>query len=278
MHGNQVCVPDATLLPVGVDRIYPAGDKLAAAGELRYCATERHQDGDTYTYDIAVRMAVGPVVERWEGLRLRAVRKDAGRGPWVIPLLGPYLERAVADLTGTPVAVAVEPHADATGRVDRREMTALAACRALGRQVPVRYRPDGRPETDGGEVISASHGPGLTLCVAAKSLVSCDTQAVEHRAASAWLGLLGSHEGLARLLASESGEEYDAAATRVWAAIECLHKAGLPQSAPLIASPSARPGWQVLNCGPLRIATFVTTLRDVKGQVAFAVLTEEGRS
>lgn len=278
MHGNQVCVPDATLLPVGVERIYPAGDKLAAAGELRYCAAERHQDGDTYTYDIAVRMAAGPVVERWEGLRLRAVRKDAGRGPWVIPLLGPYLERAIADLTGAPVAVAVEPHAGVTGRADRRAMTALAAGRALGRRVAVRYRPDGRPETDGAEVISASHGPGLTLCVAAKSLVSCDTQAVEHRPASAWLGLLGSHEGLARLLAGDSGEEYNAAATRVWAAIECLHKAGLPQSAPLIASPPTRPGWQVLNCGPMRIATFVTTLRDVKGQVAFAVLTEEGRS
>jgi len=35
MHGNQVCVPDATLLPVGIGRLYPAAGRMAAAGRLR---------------------------------------------------------------------------------------------------------------------------------------------------------------------------------------------------------------------------------------------------
>src|SRR6185369_8009946 len=50
LHGNQVCVPDATLLPAGVDRIYPAAQPTAHTGVLRYCASERGQDGDTYVY------------------------------------------------------------------------------------------------------------------------------------------------------------------------------------------------------------------------------------
>ncbi|MET8067826.1 SDR family NAD(P)-dependent oxidoreductase, partial [Micromonospora sp. NPDC005313] len=109
MHGNQVCVPDATLLPVRVDELHPAGDRLDRAGELRYCATERSRDGDTYVYDIALRDADGSVIERWTGLHLRAVRKRDGRGPWAPALLGPYLERTIGDLTGIRAAVVVEP-------------------------------------------------------------------------------------------------------------------------------------------------------------------------
>ncbi|OPG11560.1 SDR family oxidoreductase, partial [Microbispora sp. GKU 823] len=131
MHGNQVCVPDATLLPTGVERLWPGGPGLAEAGELRYCATERSRDGDTYVYDIAVRDAAGQVVERWEGLRLQAVRKKDGRGPWVAPLLGSYLERTLEDLTGARVAVAVEPY-DPRDAGDAAARTAVAAGRALG--------------------------------------------------------------------------------------------------------------------------------------------------
>ncbi|NNJ08525.1 erythronolide synthase, partial [Streptomyces sp. PKU-MA01144] len=72
MHGNQVCVPNATLLPSGVERIHTlgAGDHVPAT--LRYTAVERSRDGDTYVYDIAVRDEHGTVVERWDGLTLHA--------------------------------------------------------------------------------------------------------------------------------------------------------------------------------------------------------------
>ncbi|MYV70147.1 SDR family NAD(P)-dependent oxidoreductase, partial [Streptomyces sp. SID2131] len=110
MHGNQVCVPDATLLPSGVERIHTLGSGSHVPDQLRYTAVERSRDGDTYVYDIAVRNADGTVVERWEGLTLHAVRKTDGSGPWVAPLLGPYLERSLEDVVGSRVAVAVEPH------------------------------------------------------------------------------------------------------------------------------------------------------------------------
>ena len=278
MHGLQVCVPNATLLPVGIDRLYPGGDQVTTAGKLRLCATERHREGDTYTYDIAVRTAAGAIVERWEGLRLQAVRKNDGRGPWVIPLLGPYLERTLEELVGTRVAIAVEPHAAGGDGRDRRPMTALAAGRALGRRVTIRYRPDGRPETDGDQAISSSHTAGLTFCVAATQTVGCDVEAVAPRSPATWDGLLGSHQALAELLAAETGEDLDTAGTRVWTAIECLRKAGLPAGAPLTVTPPRRTGWAVFASGRLHVATFATTLRDSPDLVVFAVLTAEGRS
>jgi enediyne polyketide synthase len=273
MHGNQVCVPHATLLPIGVDRIYPGGDRIAGVEGVRYCATERSRDGDTYTYDIAVRTDDGTVVERWEGLRLQAVRKTDGSGPWVAPLLGPYLERMLGDLTGARAAVAVEPHEDPADGDERRARTAVTAGRALGRTVAVRYRPDGRPEVDGDRAISASHGAGVTLCVAATGTVACDVETVTERE---WDGLLGRRRPLADMVAAEPGEGLDLAGTRVWSAAECLTKAGLPPDAPLTMA-RRQDGWVIFASGELEIATFVTTLRGAADPVVFAVLAE-GRS
>lgn len=287
MHGNQVCVPDATLLPAGIERLHPAGIRLTEAEELRYCAEERSRDGDTYVYDIALRSADGTVVERWEGLRLRAVRKKDGCGPWVAPLLGSYLERAVGDLVGGDVAVAVEPTpADQAGRGElsgqgtpdetrrRRARTATAAGRAAGGPVEIAYRPDGRPELADGRSLSAAHAEDLTLCVVGTGPLACDAEAVRARGESIWHGLLGAHIDLARLCSADGAESLDAAATRVWAAIECLRKAGLSHRAPLVAVPSDRTGWLVFASGDLRIATLVATVRDLPQPMAFAILTE----
>jgi enediyne polyketide synthase len=294
MHGNQVCVPDGTLLPAGIERIYPAGDRLPTAGTVRYCATERSRDGDTYVYDIAVRTTTGEMVERWEGLRLKAVRKKDGRGPWVAALLGSYVERTVGDLLGAQVAVAVEPD-DPQRAAERRSRTAVAVGHAIGRSVPVRYRPDGRPEVDGDLSVSASHGAALTMCVAARGNVSCDVEAVAERGAAAWKDLLGQHFGLAELVAAELGEDADTAGTRVWSAIECLQKVGLPAHAPLTLTPvrsvPAGSAWAVFASGNLRVASLVTSVRkwgegesaaasspgwtyDAADPVAFAVLTD----
>lgn len=109
MHGNQVCVPDATLLPSGIDRVYPLAAGADVPKELRYVAVERDREGSTYVYDIAAHAPDGRVVERWEGLRLTAVRKRTRSGPWAAPLLASHLERTVEELTGRRVALAVEP-------------------------------------------------------------------------------------------------------------------------------------------------------------------------
>lgn len=274
MHGNQVCVPDATLLPSGIERLYPMAAGADLPQEVRYCATERHRDGDTYVYDIAVRTGDGTVVERWEGLTLHAVRKTDGSGPWVAPLLGSYLERAVEEVLGTRLAIAVEPDLPGAGESagDRRAATARAVQRALGESAEVRYRPDGRPEVAGGREISAAHGLGVTLGVAAAETVACDIEAVCVRDADTWAGLLGEHAGLAAQVVKQTGEAPDTAATRVWGAVECLRKAGLMAGAPLTLAPPDRDNWVVFSSGGLRIATFVTTLRDVLEPAVVAFL------
>ncbi|MGW3304033.1 SDR family NAD(P)-dependent oxidoreductase [Streptomyces rubiginosohelvolus] len=279
MHGNQVCVPDATLLPSGVERIHPLGAGDHVPERLRYSAVERSRDGDTYVYDIAVRDENGTVVERWDGLTLHAVRKTDGSGPWVAPLLGPYLERSLEDVVGSSVAVAVEPHGDgaADSVAQRRGFTAHAAQRALGAPASVRHRPDGRPELDAGRRLSmsAAHGLGVTVSAVSDSEVACDIEAVSMRSADEWRGLLGDHAAVAELVAKETGEAPDTAATRVWSAVECLQKAGVMAGAPLTVLPRRKDAWVVFAVGELRIATFVTALRDALEPAVFAFLTRE---
>src|SRR5439155_13169176 len=109
----------------------------------------------------------GVLVERWEGLRLRAVRKRDGAGPWVPTMLGSYVERSLERVIGGSRAVVVEP--DPVGyngsKDERRAQTELAASRALNRPAGLRYRPDGKPEVDG-VTVSSTHGAGLTVVVA----------------------------------------------------------------------------------------------------------------
>jgi enediyne polyketide synthase len=122
--------------------------------------------------------------------------------------------------------------------------------------------------------VSAAHGAGLTLFVAAGGALGCDVEPVVGRSSDAWLGLLGPHAGLAQVTADATGDGVDTAATRVWAARECLQKAGLPPGGPLVLRPADRTGWAVFAAGPATVATFATTLRGVAEPVVFAVLTE----
>ncbi|GID33052.1 type I polyketide synthase [Paractinoplanes brasiliensis] len=275
MHGTQVCVPDATLLPAGVTRIHPAGARLGGEGRFRYRAVERRQDGDAYVYDVVLCTPDGTVIERWDGLRLHAVRKKDGRGPWVVPLLGAYLTRAAAEVAGMRVEVAVEqsgePAADYLAW--RRARTSRVIARALGRPSVITYRPDGRPETPGAS-ISAGHGAGVTIGVAGDGPVGCDVEVVERREPDTWAGLLGRHAGLADIVVTMLGEEAGTASTRVWTAIESLRKAGQSDRTPLVLLPDARPGWVTFSSGELRVATFATTVRGVEKPVVFALLAD----
>ncbi|MFI7024139.1 type I polyketide synthase [Micromonospora sp. NPDC049900] len=281
MHGIQVCVPHATLLPTGVARVW-VSPGVSGPGPYRYQAVERSRDGDTYVYDVVLRTADGVAVERWEGLSLRAVRQGDGRGPWLAPLLGPFLQRVVGELTGAEIAVGVEPDDAGSGDTGdriaiRRSRSARALARAVGRRRPVRYRADGRPEIDGGREVSFAHGAGVTVCTVAGQTTACDVEAVVPRTPVEWRGLLGAHAELLPLLTGpDGGDDRDVAATRVWVAMECLQKAGEPLVGTLTVRPAARPGWVVLSAGAITVATFVTALRDVSEPVVFGLLTREG--
>ncbi|PZG24357.1 erythronolide synthase [Micromonospora craterilacus] len=270
MHGIQVCVPDATLLPEGIDRIWSAGPKLSAAETVTMTAWEREQHGTGYVYDVVVRDGAGTVIEHWTGLRLRAVRPHTPSAGWPAVLLGPLLQRRLADVFTGDVAVAAAPGGgprDAGGLLSR----------AVGRPVVVRHRPDGRPEVDLPCAVSVAHSASLHLAVAGDGPLACDVEPVTVRPADVRRGLIGRHGPLAALLVAEVGDTPDLAATRVWCATECLQKAGRTDG-PLTLVPGAVPdGWVVLDSGGVRIATRVVTVADTAERVVVAVLAGTGR-
>ncbi|GAB3463384.1 type I polyketide synthase [Actinophytocola sediminis] len=277
MHSIQCCVPDATLLPQGIEKLYLANRADQDTEVVVMDARERLQDGDTYVYDVDVLTTDGTLVERWEGLALRAVRKRGGAGPWAPPLLGSYLERATERVLGGSRTIVVEPN-PANGlfeSADRRAQTALAAGRALGRVATIRYRPDGRPEIDGDETLSASHGAGVTVVATGFGTLACDIEVVAERDRADWTVLLGEQQGaVCDLVAAEANESASVAATRIWSALECLRKAGVTSQA-LTLDRIDDEGWVLLSDGDARIATWVTTLNDIADPVVFAVLSGE---
>ncbi|MFD5245135.1 SDR family NAD(P)-dependent oxidoreductase [Amycolatopsis sp. NPDC058340] len=277
MHAIQCCVPDATLLPQGIERLY-----LAEPGEqhpeyVLLDARERSQDGDSYVYDLDVRNPDGKLVERWEGLKLRAVRKRDGEGPWVPSMLGSYLERSVERLLGSSRAIVVEPDpvgVSVESTPERRAQTALAAGRAVDAPLEIRYRPDGKPEADGVEV-SASHSAELTLAIAGSGRIACDVETAIERTPEDWAGLLGEDLlAVGELLAADAREPLSVAHTRVWSALECVRKTG-DMSQALTVHRVDPDGWAVLSHGAARIATWVTTVNDRTDPVVFAVLQGE---
>ncbi|WNV84587.1 type I polyketide synthase [Umezawaea sp. Da 62-37] len=271
MHALQCCVPDATLLPQRVERLYLAEPADQHVEYVVLDASERSQDGDEHVYDVHVLDPSGRVVEFWQGLVLRAVRRQDGSGPWVPPMLSGYLERTLERVLGGGRAVVVEPDPEPGAHADRRAQTRLAASRCLGRPVEVRYRPDGKPEVDGA-AISASHGAGVSLVVTGAGRLGCDVEEVGHRTVEDWTDLLGTAlTGVRDLVAAESGEDADVAGTRMWSALECLRKVGVTDRT-LAVHGVHENGWVVLAAGDARVATWVTTLNGRSAPVVFAVL------
>ncbi|MFY7070367.1 type I polyketide synthase [Nocardiopsis changdeensis] len=264
MHALQAGVPDAVLLPERVDRLLPAPPDRS--GPFLLAAAERFRDGDSHVYDVELSGPDGLVVERWEGLRLRAVRSRGGAAPWPAPLLGPHLERSVSRFLGEGVRVAAEPAAGP----GRAQAGAAALRRCLDRAATVRHRPDGRPEVDGAHV-SVSHGAGAALAVCADTPVGCDIEEVVRRDRAAWADLLGPGPlAAADLAAREAGEDADTSATRVWAVLECLRKLGTATSGVVLER--VRPGgWAVFASGAVSVATLATGLAGRDAPVVVAV-------
>ncbi|MBC6450549.1 type I polyketide synthase [Actinokineospora xionganensis] len=271
MHAIQCCVPDGILLPQGVEKLYLAQRSEQDTEYVVMDARERYQDGDSYTYDVDVRTPEGQVVERWEGLVLRAVRSRNGAGPWVPPLLGSYVERSLERVLGGSRSVVIEPDAEGA---ERREQTELAVSRALGRTAGVRHRPDGKPEIDGATV-TASHGAGLTFAVVGSGRLGCDVESALERTEEDWTGLLGADQlALRDLLAAEAADTAAVAGTRIWGALESLRKAGITSQA-LTLDRVHSDGWVVLSAGDVKVATWVTTINGQTDPVVFAVLSGE---
>jgi enediyne polyketide synthase len=282
IHAVQACIPHRTLLPVGVERLDLEPAEADENGPWLVHAVERSRRDDTFTYDLEVTTASGRLRERWRGLRLRAVEGARFHGPWPVPLLGTFLERRVQELiAGSAVAVVVRRDGDSGG--DRRARTDRVLKELLGERCDVRRRPDGCPGIIGGDdrVVSAAHTGDLTLAVCGRGPLGADIEPVVARSEALWSDLLGPERlGLALLIARESGEDLNWSATRIWAAGECLTKAGASLQTPLIldsgyaaASRRSPAGdrWICLTAGGLTVATCVVAVVDQADPLALAV-------
>ena len=257
IHGIQACIPHATLLPVGVDRVVSRG--ITSDAPLLLAARERSRHGDEFVYDLELLISDSRLCERWEGLKLRAVERVSPQGSWTAALLAPHIERRLQEMVpGSHLRVVLE---------------------RTGAGARPRHRPDGKPEAADRSRISRSYAGPLVLMVRGDGRIGCDLERVSGRAAEVWRGLLGTERfRLAELIARERNEGLDAAATRVWAAAESLTKAGVAHGAPLVLESAGDgrggDGWILLCSGELRIGSLLAPVRELAGAAALAVLVE----
>jgi enediyne polyketide synthase len=98
---------------------------------------------------------------------------------------------------------------------------------------------------------------------------------VEARAAGVWRDLLGAESfAMAEESARLSREALDAAATRVWAARECMKKAGATADAPLTLGRGVGGAWVTFESPTYSVQTYSAELPDREGSFVFAVLAE----
>jgi enediyne polyketide synthase len=269
LHSIQACVPDAILLPLGVDHI--SVSRLSGSEPLIAHASERYQEGDTYCYDLELLAPDGAVREYWQGLRLHKV-ENAKAHSWPDPLVAAFLEWQAR--RATP-AIRVFAAFERDGSMDRRHRSERAIQRALDAPWPVRWRADGTPEVDAPLVVSAAHSNGLTLAVAAPQAVACDLEPIRERSEETWRDLLGPERwSLAQFISNQAHEDLHTAATRVWTAMESLVKAKIYQSSPLVLLPSSldNKSGVSLTAPGVTIATSVVRFGTDPAQVAVAVL------
>jgi enediyne polyketide synthase len=270
IHAVQACVPQITLLPVGVERI--TGSLNAHAGELFVHAQEIERLANGFIYDVELADGEGRVRERWERLHLRAVSGTEFKGPWPEGLMTPYVERCLLELIpGANVSLAFERAADPV--LARRDRSTRAIESALGSGCVIR-RADGKPESCDGRNVSASHCGDLTMAVAGHTPVGCDLELVVTRPPEIWSDMLGAERfKLAEIVSRQTRETLDIAATRVWTSAESLKKAGSGLTAPLVFVSAPPNGWVLLASGDLKIASGVIRTDRVNEDLAIALLT-----
>jgi len=188
---------------------------------------------------------------------------------WPLALLGPYLERRVADLSPGP-AIRVRVCSGSRGKAGR-----LSAAMLNGRARITRH-PDGRPLANGGYGLSHAYADGLMFAVAGRRTLGCDIEAIAPRAPGVWKGLLGPDRfQLAEQIGVERDEDLDIAATRVWAAMESIRKSGLPSAAPMTIASHHDDGWLLLRSGSFIVVGTVLAVRSAERDLAVAIAAEE---
>jgi enediyne polyketide synthase len=236
IHALQACVPQMVVLPVAIRSI----DLFAPiTGAVVVRARETARAAEEFTWDLDIATAAGEVLERWSGLRLRAVARRMSLDGLAPALWGPYLEREIG---AGALRVVATPHDGAD------------ALRDVCGTVPLR-RADGRPIRRDDGYVSASHGGGVTLAVADDDPVGCDLQIADGHP---WRDILAAGDAaLADLCVRSADDPFPLAAARVWAARESIKKAGVDVLASLTLGTCSAQRHVSFGAGATTIDTFV---------------------
>ena len=270
IHALQACIPHRRVLPVAVERIRLG--YLAADRNYTVHAREVLRDKDRFVFDVDIRENDGSLAEHWQGLELRAIEPIPDAAVLPTALARPFLERRLGELlpsAGLRINIAAQ---------DCREqrVTDTLLGDLVGPKDVLQRRSDGRPEAKEGA--SASHAGNLTFVVAANGPVGCDIEPIVERSATAWRDLLGSERfELAGLIAKEGDEDFSAAATRVWGALEALKKAGSAIDQAPLSLERVDAGWVLLRSGQIDVATWAGNLDNVRVAVATATVVAQSR-
>ncbi len=289
LHAIQACIPHHRILPLSIERLSVFDTR---PGARVMSARETAREGNTFTYDLEIANEHGRLVERWTGLKLRAIEPMPARTSWPAALAAPYLERRVQELLAkSSISVALEQNGNGSRRLHplphdgrqsettffipepgaRSVASDAAMQRAIGKPTKIWRRPDGRPTAWNGKKVSASHQDALTLAIAGNQPVACDLEAVSARPRSVWRDLLGERAcAMAEKIAGERSEALDSSASRLWTVLECLKKAGAPVEAPLVFE-TTEDGWLVLRSGDLAIASCLIAVQGMNQLMAVAL-------
>jgi len=231
IHALQGCVPQATVLPAGIDSVElfapVEGETIVVAHE-----TSRREDG--FTYDVDIAAPDGRLFERWHGLKLQIVARRERVDDLAPALWGPFLERElhVRVHIGDP-------------------------------ELPILHRKNGKPVVAHGHV-SRSHDAGIQLTVTHETPVGVDVQQVN---GEPWDTIIRANDGsLADICTRLSGDDRPYAAARVWSARESMKKLAGDALVPLFVDTCGSHGRVTFRSGDHRIDTFV--MRDCVVAVA----------
>ena len=272
LHSIQACIPDRTILPVGVDQIVPGVEWTQGASFVH--AAERSNDGDNFIYDVRIEDGKRNVCEQWRGLHLRAVAPIQIKASWPAALLVPYLERKLGALFSSfqmKVGLAVAETERCACAVERlvHEMFGPAA--------KLTHRPDGKPliigAGDPAQCISLSHSAKVTLLFSVNGMVAvgCDLETIVSRSPENWESLLGANEfTLAQWLADSAKVSLDNAATQIWSLKEALKKGGAGVDQPVSFTSCSSDGWAIFSAGEFSAASFHTRIQEIPASLTFA--------
>jgi enediyne polyketide synthase len=268
IHAIQACIPHARVLPVAVQQVITATTELPDHCYV-HAQEISHQDA-TLIYNMEILTADSEILEEWKGLKLRIV-EAIHPASWSPGTLGTYLQRKMAELVpSSPMTIAFEQNHLETALRARR-----AASRTNGSGPELYHRPYGRPDIQGSSCASFSHAGDLTMLVSGDQLVACDIEPAAG-VTCRWQDLLGiQHYALAKLISTNTKEDLNSAATRIWSALECLKKAEIGSAAPLSMVTAKEDGWVLLRSGSNLIATFSANMTGSICPLIAAILVAE---